>query len=123
MSGIDATKCELDMTALKRARVFVDEREAAAAGGEVHAALQTGDYTIAEVCGEIGEVLAGQKPGRICREGYRRAAATCGFSRNRNKPKRTVTSRCASRGTFSHAMGRFHGVGKGPIEVSRYPCR
>jgi ornithine cyclodeaminase/alanine dehydrogenase-like protein (mu-crystallin family) len=27
--------------------------------------LQTGEYTLAEVFGEIGEVLAGQKPGRI----------------------------------------------------------
>lgn len=61
----DATKCELDTTALKRARVFVDSRETTAAGGDVYAALQTGEYTLAEVCGEIGEVLAGQKPGRI----------------------------------------------------------
>lgn len=61
----DATKCELDMTALKRARVFVDSRETTAGGGEVYAALQTGEYMPADVCGEIGEVLAGQKPGRI----------------------------------------------------------
>jgi ornithine cyclodeaminase/alanine dehydrogenase-like protein (mu-crystallin family) len=61
----DATKCELDTTALKRARVFVDSRETAAANGDVHYALQTGEYTLAEVSGEIGEVLAGQKPGRI----------------------------------------------------------
>jgi ornithine cyclodeaminase len=61
----DATKCELDTTALKRARVFVDSRETAAANGDVHYALQTGNYTLAEVSGEIGEVLAGQKPGRI----------------------------------------------------------
>ncbi len=61
----DATKCELDTTALKRARVFVDSRETTAGGGEVYAALQTGEYTLTEVCGEVGEVLAGQKPGRI----------------------------------------------------------
>ncbi len=61
----DATKCELDVTALKRARVFVDSREATATGGDVYAALQTGEYTLTEACDEIGEVLAGQKPGRI----------------------------------------------------------
>ena len=61
----DATKCELDTTALKRARVFVDSRETTAGGGEVYAALQTGEYTLADICGEIGEVLVGQNPGRI----------------------------------------------------------
>lgn len=61
----DATKCELDMATLKRAQVFVDARETTAGGGEVYAALQTGEYTLADVCGEIGEVLAGKIPGRI----------------------------------------------------------
>ena len=61
----DATKCELDTTALKRARVFVDSRETTAGGGDVYAALQTGEYTLADICGEMGEVLAGQNPGRI----------------------------------------------------------
>ncbi|GCE11945.1 ornithine cyclodeaminase family protein [Tengunoibacter tsumagoiensis] len=61
----DATKCELDATALKRARVFVDSRETTAANGDVYAALQTGEYMLTEICGEVGEVLANQKPGRI----------------------------------------------------------
>lgn len=61
----DATKCELDTVALQRARVFVDSLETTATGGDVYAALQTGEYTLAEVCGEVGEILAGQKPGRI----------------------------------------------------------
>ncbi|QBD74868.1 ornithine cyclodeaminase family protein [Ktedonosporobacter rubrisoli] len=61
----DATKCELDVTALKRARVFVDARETTAAAGDIYAALQTGEYALTEVCGEVGEVLAGQKPGRV----------------------------------------------------------
>lgn len=61
----DATKCELDLACLKRARVFVDSCETTAGGGEVYAALQTGRYALADVCGEVGEVLAGQKPGRI----------------------------------------------------------
>lgn len=60
----DETKCELDTTALKRARVFVDSREATATHGDIYAALQTDEYSLAEVCGEIGEVLAGQISGR-----------------------------------------------------------
>lgn len=61
----DATKCELDVTALKRARVFVDSRETTAANGDVFAALQTGEYMLAELAGEVGEILAGQKSGRL----------------------------------------------------------
>lgn len=61
----DATKCELDAIALQRARVFVDSREATATNGDVYRALQMGEYTLADVSGEIGEVLAGQKPGRV----------------------------------------------------------
>lgn len=60
----DATKCELDVTALQRARVFVDSRETTAANGDVYHALQTGEYTLADVSGEIGEVLADQQAGR-----------------------------------------------------------
>lgn len=61
----DATKCELDVTALQRARVFVDSRETTAANGDVYHALQSGEYALADVSGEIGEVLAGQQAGRI----------------------------------------------------------
>lgn len=60
----DATKCELDVTALQRARVFVDSRATAAANGDVYHALQSGMYTLAEVAGEIGDVLAGRQAGR-----------------------------------------------------------
>ena len=48
---------ELDDTLVRRARVFVDSREAAL--------KESGDVIAAgEVAGEIGEVVAGQKPGR-----------------------------------------------------------
>lgn len=60
----DPSKCELDATALRRARVFVDSLEASAANGDVHRAIQDGDYSIDDVTGEIGEVLAGSRPGR-----------------------------------------------------------
>ena len=60
----DAGKCELDVSALKRARVFVDSLRTTAAHGDVHRALRGGDYMIEEVAGEIGEVLAGRRTGR-----------------------------------------------------------
>jgi ornithine cyclodeaminase/alanine dehydrogenase-like protein (mu-crystallin family) len=60
----DPNKCELDATALKRARVFVDSLETAAANGDVHRAIQHGEYSLGDVAGEIGEVLLGTKPGR-----------------------------------------------------------
>jgi ornithine cyclodeaminase/alanine dehydrogenase-like protein (mu-crystallin family) len=61
----DATKCELDLSALKRARVFVDSLDSTAANGDVARAIQTGEYALDEVSGELGEVLAGSKSGRI----------------------------------------------------------
>jgi ornithine cyclodeaminase/alanine dehydrogenase-like protein (mu-crystallin family) len=60
----DPNKCELDATALKRARVFVDSLEAAAGNGDVHRAIQNGEYSLQDVSGEIGEVLLGSKSGR-----------------------------------------------------------
>lgn len=60
----DASKCELDAVALRRARVFVDARETAAANGDVHRAVREVGYALDEVAGELGEVLAGAKPGR-----------------------------------------------------------
>lgn len=61
----DATKCELDAAALRRARVFVDALETTAANGDVHRAIQTGAYALEDVSGELGEVLAGKRPGRV----------------------------------------------------------
>ena len=60
----DPTKCELDATALRRSRVFVDTRETAAANGDVHRAIGAGRYSVGELAGELGEVLSGQTPGR-----------------------------------------------------------
>jgi ornithine cyclodeaminase/alanine dehydrogenase-like protein (mu-crystallin family) len=60
----DATKCELDAAALRRAKVFVDMRDTAQANGDVHRAISTGDYSIDEVSGELGEVISGATAGR-----------------------------------------------------------
>ncbi|MEV0455899.1 ornithine cyclodeaminase family protein [Catellatospora methionotrophica] len=64
----DATKCELDSTSLRRARVFVDSLETAGANGDVHRAVQAGEYSLGDVCAEIGQVLAGAKAGRVTDE-------------------------------------------------------
>jgi len=61
----DATKCEVDVAALKRARVFVDSLDSTATNGDVGRAIRTGRYALDEVSGELGEVLAGSKAGRI----------------------------------------------------------
>lgn len=60
----DPTKCELDSTALRRARVFVDARETAAANGDVHRAIRAGRYSTEELSGELGEVISGHTAGR-----------------------------------------------------------
>jgi ornithine cyclodeaminase/alanine dehydrogenase-like protein (mu-crystallin family) len=64
----DATKCELDVEVLARARVFVDSIETNAGNGDVHRALQSGAYRLEQLSGEIGEVLAGRKVGRSSTE-------------------------------------------------------
>jgi len=61
----DPMKCELSVSALRRARVFVDSLETAFVNGDVHRAIQLGAYARDNVAGEIGDVLAGRKPGRI----------------------------------------------------------
>lgn len=60
----DATKCELDASVLNAARVFVDSLSTTAANGDVHRAINRGQYAITDVAGELGDVLSGKKPGR-----------------------------------------------------------
>ena len=60
----DQTKCELDVSALRRARVFVDSVESTIGNGDVHRAIQTSDYSSTYLAGEIGDVLAGRVTGR-----------------------------------------------------------
>lgn len=61
----DPSKCELEASALQRARVFVDSLETTAANGDVHRAIAHGAYRLADVAGELGDVLAGTRPGRL----------------------------------------------------------
>jgi len=60
----DATKCELDAAALRRARVFVDSIDTTLANGDVHRAIQAGEYSRSQVSGELGDVIAGRSIGR-----------------------------------------------------------
>lgn len=64
----DATKCELDALALRRARVFVDDRETNRANGDVHRAIREAAYDLDDLAGELGDVLAERIPGRTTTE-------------------------------------------------------
>ena len=56
---------EIDAATVRRARVVVDSRDAALAeAGDLLIPLRAGAFDRAHVSDEIGEVLAGQKPGR-----------------------------------------------------------
>jgi ornithine cyclodeaminase len=60
----DPTKCELEASVLRRARVFVDSVDAALSNGDVHRAIQNKQYGIDDLAGEIGHVLNGMHHGR-----------------------------------------------------------
>ena len=58
------TKQELDSTLLARNKVVVDMLDQCATIGELHHAIRAGLVTKADVHAELGEVIAGVKPGR-----------------------------------------------------------
>ena len=60
----DPSKCELDSLALNRARVFADSVDTVCANGDLHRWIASGAYARERIAGEIGDVLAGTKPGR-----------------------------------------------------------
>jgi ornithine cyclodeaminase/alanine dehydrogenase-like protein (mu-crystallin family) len=56
---------ELDTTTVRRARLIVDLRDAALAeAGDIMIPIAAGDITAEHIVGELGEVVAGQVPGR-----------------------------------------------------------
>lgn len=61
-------KQELEPALLSRSKVVVDLLEQCATIGELHHALDAGAITRADVYGELGEVIAGVKPGRTSSE-------------------------------------------------------
>ncbi|MGH9837358.1 MAG: ornithine cyclodeaminase family protein [Blastocatellia bacterium] len=62
------TKQELDPHLLAASKVVVDSLEQCAVIGDLKRALQLGLMTKAGVHAELGEVIAGRKPGRVSRE-------------------------------------------------------
>jgi alanine dehydrogenase len=59
---------ELEAAILERARIFVDDIRQCRTDGEINVPLAQGVITEADVAGEIGEVVAGKKPGRTSAE-------------------------------------------------------
>jgi len=63
--GADAPgKEELDPSILKRAKIYVDDWEQGLHSGEINVPFAKGIITKDAVVGELGEVIAGLKPGR-----------------------------------------------------------
>ena len=63
--GADAPgKEELDPAILKRAKIVVDDWEQASHSGEINVPLSQGIITKENIWAEIGEIVAGLKPGR-----------------------------------------------------------
>ena len=60
----DPSKCELDVEALRRARVFVDQRASSLENGDVARAVLAGAKPNELIEAEIGEVLSGRALGR-----------------------------------------------------------
>ncbi len=59
------THQELDSKLMARARVFVDSREAALQeAGDIVIPIGEGLFSAGHICAELGEVVAGNKPGR-----------------------------------------------------------
>ena len=67
--GADAPgKEELDPEILKRAKIIVDDWEQASHSGEINVPLSKGMITRQNIWAEIGEVVAGLKPGRTSQD-------------------------------------------------------
>jgi len=64
--GADAPgKQELDPAILKRAKVVIDDWEQASHSGEINVPITKGTFSQKDVYGNIGDIVAGRKPGRI----------------------------------------------------------
>ena len=55
---------ELETAIMQRARIFVDDIRQCRTDGEINVPLSAGAISEADIAGEIGEVVAGKKPGR-----------------------------------------------------------
>ncbi|QLC50274.1 alanine dehydrogenase [Methanolobus zinderi] len=63
--GADAMgKQELESSLLKRSKVIVDDIVQASHSGEVNVSISSGAFAESEIYAELGEIVAGTKPGR-----------------------------------------------------------
>lgn len=60
----DPSKCELDALAMRRAKLFVDDRDTARTNGNLCRAIAQGSCSAEAIAAEIGEVLRGSRLGR-----------------------------------------------------------
>ncbi len=64
--GADAPgKQELEVEVLQAARVFVDDLEQARHSGEINVGLERGSYSLRDISGTVGQVIAGRVPPRF----------------------------------------------------------
>ena len=64
--GADAPgKQELDPKILRRAKIVVDDMEQAVHSGEVNVPISQGLLSTSDIYAEIGDIVAGRKPGRV----------------------------------------------------------
>lgn len=67
--GADAPgKEELEAEILNRAKIVIDDWEQASHSGEINMPLSKGMITRANIHAEIGEIVAGSKPGRVSQD-------------------------------------------------------
>ena len=58
-------KQEVEPKVLTNSKIVVDDLEQCSIGGEIHKALRSGVITTKNIYAEIGEIVQGEKPGRI----------------------------------------------------------
>lgn len=67
--GADAPgKEELEPTILRRAKVVIDDWEQASHSGEINIPIAQGLFSEKDIYGNIGDIVAGKKPGRTSRD-------------------------------------------------------
>jgi alanine dehydrogenase len=61
-------KQEVDPKVLPKSKIVIDSLEQCSIGGEIHKSLQSGLITTKDIYARIGEIVLGEKPGRISPE-------------------------------------------------------
>jgi alanine dehydrogenase len=100
--GADAPgKQELDPAILTRAKIIVDDWEQASHSGEINVPLSKKIITRQNIWGDIGEIVAGAKPGRTSRD------EITVFTSTGLAVQDAVTAELAYKGALARKVGRF----------------